>query len=59
MVAGFLVIWFSGASTGMAWSHLTFGYCVLGFGALQFMAGWLRGTRAARPTVHCGAIITT
>ncbi len=45
MAAGFLMIWLSGGSTGAAWLHRTLGYCVLGFGALQFIAGWMRGTK--------------
>ncbi len=45
MAAGILMIWFSGATTGMAWSHRMLGYSVLGFGALQFVAGWLRGSK--------------
>ncbi len=45
MAAGILMIWFSGAGTGMAWSHRMLGYSVLGFGALQFVAGWLRGSK--------------
>ncbi len=45
MIAGFLMIWWSGGSAGTAWLHRALGYCVLGFGALQFVAGWLRGSK--------------
>ncbi len=45
MIAGFLMIWFSGATSGMAWGHRILGYAVLAFGALQFVAGWLRGSK--------------
>jgi hypothetical protein len=45
MLAGFLVIWLPGAGEGSAWLHRSLGYVVLGFGALQFVAGWLRGSK--------------
>jgi hypothetical protein len=45
MLAGFVVIWGSTTRDPSAWLHRSLGYCVLAFGALQFLAGWLRGSK--------------
>lgn len=45
MLAGFLLIRISGAATGAAALHQTLGYAVLVLGLLQFIDGWLRGTK--------------
>jgi hypothetical protein len=44
MLAGLLVI-LSTTRPGAAWVHGMMGYAVLGFGAMQFLAGWLRGSK--------------
>ncbi len=44
MLAGFLLIRFSGGATGAA-LHQALGYAVLALGLLQFVEGWLRGSK--------------
>jgi hypothetical protein len=44
MLTGLLVVLFA-ARPGSAWTHAAMGYAVLVFGALQFAAGWLRGSK--------------
>jgi hypothetical protein len=45
MLAGFGLILTASGGDGGAWPHRSLGYVVLGFGALQFVAGWLRGSK--------------
>jgi hypothetical protein len=45
MIAGFLLVFLPGAGSPAAWLHRSLGYAVLAFGALQFVAGWLRGSK--------------
>jgi hypothetical protein len=44
MLAGLIII-LSAGRPGAAWLHAMMGYAVLAFGALQFLAGWLRGSK--------------
>jgi hypothetical protein len=44
MLAG-LAIALSAARPGASFTHAAMGYAVLGFGAMQFLAGWLRGSK--------------
>lgn len=45
MLCGFAAIWFATGNTAAASLHRNMGYAVLGFGAVQFVAGWLRGSK--------------
>jgi hypothetical protein len=45
MAAGFILILAGGPGLAQAWLHRALGYCVLALGALQFLAGWLRGSK--------------
>nr|WP_306265691.1 cytochrome b561 domain-containing protein [Pararhizobium sp. IMCC3301] len=45
MLAGFLMIWLGSGGNPAAPYHRMFGYGVITFGLLQFVAGWLRGTK--------------
>jgi hypothetical protein len=44
MLAGLALV-LAAARPGAAWLHALMGYAVLAFGALQFVAGWFRGTK--------------
>jgi hypothetical protein len=44
MLVGLLVV-LSAARPGASWLHSLMGYAVLAFGAVQFVAGWLRGSK--------------
>lgn len=44
MLAGLAFV-LAAARPGTAWTHAVMGYAVLVCGALQFIAGWLRGTK--------------
>jgi hypothetical protein len=44
MVAGLIIILFA-SRDGAHWQHRSTGYTVLVFGAMQFVAGWLRGSK--------------
>jgi hypothetical protein len=45
MLAGLLIILIATSDAPSAWLHRALGYAVLAFGALQYVAGWLRGTK--------------
>jgi len=45
MLAGFALIWRTGRTGNLSGLHAWLGYTVLAFGALQFLAGWLRGSK--------------
>ncbi|WP_376989506.1 cytochrome b561 domain-containing protein [Bosea sp. R86505] len=45
MLLGFWLIWSTGRTGQMSGLHAWLGYAVLAFGALQFLAGWLRGSK--------------
>lgn len=45
MLVGIALVWISGPGTGGAYLHRWLGYMVLGLGATQFVAGWLRGSK--------------
>jgi hypothetical protein len=44
MAAGLVIILASGRGGGL-WPHGVLGYAVLAFGAVQYIAGWLRGSK--------------
>lgn len=45
MLAGFVIVFLTASGVPQAWLHRTLGYAVVVFGALQFVAGWLRGSK--------------
>lgn len=45
MLAGFALIWLSGPVNPNAVLHRWLGYAVLALGAMQFLAGWFRGSK--------------
>ncbi len=54
MLAGFLLVRFSGGTTGAAVLHQALGYAVLVSARCSSSRGWLRGTKGARRTDDAG-----
>jgi hypothetical protein len=52
LMAGGLLIILSATSGGGHWQHRLMGYAVLACGAMQFIAGWLRGSKGGPSDVN-------